>query len=423
MAKKDLLLSLGLVFQLLWTNGTKAQNLPLTQYESAYLAQDIYPNGASALDWFPDDYEVQGVTNDGSNWFFTIVDQDKTHGIMWRIPKSIPLNGNVKGKPGVYSVNYNTIPELKTNNFWHWGDPDHLRFDGIDYILVPVNTPTPAILCFRASNLAYVNYTWLDTSIPGGGGWCAVGVDNDLYVSADDPNSIVRYDVDWKTLISTKNHNVAKFLKNYPLTKADGSKLELTDLQGGEFTPSGEMLYLVSGRGKCFGNGADWTPRDGIHAIETQNWRELAQSAKNSDPKNHFSYDYDPTCKYCLTGGGTDTPEGLTFWDLDDGSASGVRGTLHVLVDYYTIGGLRCDDKLYFHHFSPKVYADAASKAGPGLLGRKDHPFTSFGDAVNYYPIWSGAQLVLRPGVYTGKGMVINKRVKIGSEGGMAVIK
>ena len=43
-----------------------AQNQPLIHYESAYLAQNRYPNGASALDWFPDDYEIQGVTNDGA---------------------------------------------------------------------------------------------------------------------------------------------------------------------------------------------------------------------------------------------------------------------------------------------------------------------------------------------------------------------
>src|SRR5215510_13121366 len=69
-----------------------AQNRPSSHYEAALLAEADYPSGVSAMDWFPDDYEVQGVANDGKNWFFTIVDQDQTHGILWRIPKAVPLN-------------------------------------------------------------------------------------------------------------------------------------------------------------------------------------------------------------------------------------------------------------------------------------------------------------------------------------------
>lgn len=404
-----------------------AQNQPLEHFENAFLAQNKYPSGLTSVDWYPDDYEVQGVTNDGSNWFFTIVDQDKTHGIMWRIPKSVALNGNVSGKTGVFKAHYDNIPDLKAQQFWHWGDPDHLRYNGADYVLVPINSNPPAIVCFKASNLSYVNYAWLDVKVNGGGGWCAVGTDQDLYASINNPGAIAQYDADWETLVTTQKHEgIFEFVKTHPLKNTNGSNLKITDMQGGEFSPSGEMLYLVSGRGECLGNGAPWTPQDGIHAIRTDIWTQVDQSDKNAEAKTYFSYDYDPTClpfSACPTGSGSDTPEGLTFWDLEDGSAPGIRGSLHVLVDRYTWGGIGCDDELIFHHYSTKIFIDKNATGGPGLPGRRDHPFNTFSDALQYYPIWSGAHLVLRPGEYPVSPVTLTKRMLITSEGGSATIR
>ena len=249
-----------------------SQNLPTRSYESAFLYQGRYPDAASSLDWFPDDYEVQGVANDGHNWFFTITDQDKTHGIMWRIPKSVNLNGNVSGNVGVKSVNYLNVLPLSSQGLWHWGDPDHMKYNGDDYILVPMygnNTPR-VVACFRASTLEFINYSYILNGVHGG--WCAVGKDGDIYGSVNNPSEILRFDVDWANL-TNKNEtpDTLTYLNRYSLTQSNGSSLSITDMQGGEFSNSGEILYLVSGRGKCFGQGADWTPADGIHAIETFN--------------------------------------------------------------------------------------------------------------------------------------------------------
>jgi len=400
------------------------QNVPLSNYESYFLAQERYPSSASALDWFPDDYEVQGVTNEGSNWFFTIVDQDGTHGIMWRIPKEVPLNGNVGGNPGVISVNFVDIDSLVALNAWHWGDPDHVRFDGVDYIIVPIYG---IFACFRADDLSYVNYGKFDSNVAGG--WCAVGVDNRLYSSANDATSVVGYTVDWASLVYSDNHDVLSFPETYPLYRSDGSVLYMTDMQGGEFSTSGEMLYLVSGRGACLEwlgiSGAAWTPRDGIHAIVTENWTEIAQSSKSTGSTINFSYDYDPTCVICTiivpVGGGSDTPEGLTIWDLEDGSAPGINGSLHVLVDRYLIGGPNCDDEIFFHHYSAKVHVDKNASGGQGLLGTPSNKFNSVNSAYNHYPIWDGAEMVLKPGVYNDTGFY-NKRIRITSSGGAAII-
>ena len=405
-----------------------AQNVPLQNFESAYLAQNRYPNRLNSVDWFPDDLEVQGVTNDGANWFFTIVNQGSslfsttvTEGMLWRIPKGVDLNKDVLGKPGVKRVKATDIPELKSGGHFHWGDPDHVIHNGIGYILVPIYS---IVACFRASDLEYINYAKFDNNVSGG--WCAVGKDKALYASANSPTEIVRYEVDWDRLVGTKEHDLLSSPKTIALKQPNGSPLYMTDMQGGEFTPSGEMLYLVSGRGECLGNGAPWSPRDGIHAIRTDTWTQVAQSVKNSEAKNFFSYDYDPTCLSffdCPTGSGTHTPEGLTFWDLEDGGAPGIRGSLHVLVARYTVGGTGCDDELIFHHFSTNVFIDKNAGNGPGLLGRRDTPFKTFNEAINYYPIWNGAHLVLKPGDYPTGGITLNKRMLVTSEGGAATIK
>jgi hypothetical protein len=405
-----------------------AQNTPLQNFESAYLAQNRYPNRLNSVDWFPDDLEVQGVTNDGVNWFFTIVNQgssmfstEVTEGMLWKIPKGVDLQGNVKNKPGVLQVKATDISELKNAGHFHWGDPDRATYKGVDYILVPIYG---IVACFRAGDLKYLNYAAFDGNVSGG--WCAVGKDNALYSSANNPTSVVRYEVDWEKLVNTKQHDALSNPQSIALKQANGSPLYMTDMQGGEFTPSGEMLYLVSGRGECLGSGAPWSPRDGIHAIRTDTWTQVEQSVKNSEAKNFFSYDYDPTCLSffdCPTGSGTHTPEGLTFWDLEDGGAPGIRGSLHVLVDRYTVGGSGCDDELIFHHFSTKVFVAQNAGNGPGLLGRRDNPFKTFNEAINYYPIWNGARLVLKPGDYPTGGITLNKRMLITSEGGAAVIR
>lgn len=402
-----------------------SQNVPTKSFESYFLFQGRYPSGLSAVDWFPDDYEVQGVTNDGSNWFFTIVDQDKTHGIMWRIPKEVPLNGDAAGNPGVKSVNMYNVPELANGDHYHWGDPDHIKFNGVDYILVPIYS---IVACFRANDLKYMNYANFDNNVSGG--WCAIGIDNCLYGSSNNPSSVVKYEVAWEILTdeNSNDHNALSYAGSYTLTKSGGSLLEMTDMQGGEFSNSGEILYLVSGRGACLEwlgiDGAEWTPKDGIHAIATENWREIDHSTKSSESNVYFSYNYDPTCIICTiivpVGGGTDTPEGLTVWDLEDES-SNIRGGLHVLVDRYLFGGTNCDDELFFHHYSANIYVDNDSSGGQGLLGEESNPFNDFTDAYNYYPIWNGAKVILKAGSYNDTGLY-NKRILITSEGGAAII-
>lgn len=405
----------------------RGQNEPLTHYEGYCMAQGPFPNYISSVDWFPDDYEIQGVANDGQNWFFTLVDQDETTGVIWRIPKVVSLNGDVSGNPGVMTV---SLPDVVLDGLpagaWHWGDLDHFVYSGVDYLIVPIYS---IFAIFRADDLTYVNYGNFTSSV--GGGWCAVGTDLNLYGSANNPNSIVRYFVDWEGLIFNGIHNVVQEVQQYPLYYPNGTTpLELTDMQGGEFSPTGELLYLVSGRGACLEwlgiPGAEWTPQDGIHMIRTDTWTRLEQSVKNSLTTNYFSYNYDPTCIICdilgvPVGGGTDTPEGLTIWNLDDGSAPGIRGSLHVLVDRYMYGGVNCDDRVSFHHYSAKVYVDGDALPGANRPGTLTNQFTGPSDAHDYYPLWNGAIMSIDAGIYNDTGL-FDKRVKMISRNGAVLI-
>lgn len=433
----------NIVVVLFFTTQVCSQNMPLEHYESALLKDNIYPDGVSAVDWFPDDWEVQGVTNDGSNWYFTLVgdkEEDQTRSMLWKIPKAVPLNGNVSGYPGVMHIYFNPNPssptygDLDALDAWHWGDPDHINYNGADYILVPVNLSSPIVICFRAADLAFINYAYFDDHIsPEGGGWCAIGSDNDIYASPDDPTYISRYDVDWGALINTQNHNVLSHITDISLFRADGTSLYMTDVQGGEFSSTGEMLYMVSGRGGCLNgwpwnlDGADWTPNDGIHAINTINWRQIALSTKDWVLTSNFVYNYDPTCVGTCgwvpftTGNGTDTPEGLTFWDIEDSGNSNINGSLHVLVDRYLYGGTDCDDRIYFHHFTNRLCVDPTSNSNAGLQGTTTNPFNTFNQAYNYYPVWDGANIILKSGHYNETGFY-NRRIKISSKDGPAII-
>ena len=173
------------------------------------------------------------MTNDGSNWFFSSVDQDKTTGRIWRIPKSVPLADNVSGYPGVKNVRYENVPALSALGYWHWGDLDHARFEGEDYLLVPITGSTAMVACFRADDLSDVNFGWLDGNATAG--WCAVGVDSCLYSSLDDPSALAQYKVDWSRLVHTSDHDsIFQFLQPISLTFLPGFDPWLSDMQGGE---------------------------------------------------------------------------------------------------------------------------------------------------------------------------------------------
>lgn len=396
-----------------------AQEVPISSFESYFLKTNNYPNDNTNI-WMGNGFEVQGVTNDGDNWYFTVTKKDRSDAYLWRIPKEHDLASVQLSDEGVDFVRLQNIP--LDNRFWHWGDLDHYNYEGIDYLLVPI---PGIIVCFRADDLEYINYANLGF-LQDYAGWCAVGRDGKLYSSDNKAENIKQYNIDWDRLINTSNHNTLNYIDDFELDFLGDEYDGLQHMQGGEFSDSGELLYLVSGSAGCdiiiaeFGQGRE--PSDGIHVFETVGgiWKEVARSKNSGDFNSYFSYTFDNGCACQVFG--SQTPEGLTIWDLEDGSAPNIRGGLHVLIDHYNTAF--CDDAVTFQHFSNHIYVDSENGALPPFSPRTgiiNRPYKEFNDAFFTYPVWSGVEIILKQGTYDDVG-IYNQRVLIRSRLGAAII-
>lgn len=406
-----------------------AQNKSLEYYESYFLFQGVYPNDDDAF-WFPNNTEVQGVTNDGENWFITTTGHKDWEGAdywgkLWRIPKSVPLGANSTTNTGVKSIDMRDIPALNNGIYWHWGDPDHYRYKSVDYILVPIypkdKSDDGIIACFRAKNLDYVSYA----KIGGKPGWCAIDDKGNFYSSNSEAAFINKYEVDWSLLTKTSDKNVLTKLPRIKL-KFKGNKYDkLKHMQGGEFSNSGELFYLVSGGAECFGSGSGKPSNsDGIHVFRTSDWIEIETSVKSRYNDEYFFYKFDNDCDDFF---GSESPEGLTIWDLDGENEDHLYGNLHVLVFHWNLAGPFSggsnDHKVSMHHFSNKVSVDKKSTPifPQSIEGNSENPFKSIQEALNFYPIWDGAEIFIRTGNYP-EVLTLSKRIKLNAKEGPVTI-
>ena len=394
-------------------------------YEGYYFLNKIAPDDDDAF-WFPDNTEIQGVTNDGKSWFFTVTGHEDAGGPdkwakLWKIPKDIKLNSSSSPSSGVSSISMFDIPDLNIGEYWHWGDPDHYNHNGVEYILVPATASKPnpngRIACFRASDLKYISCAKIINRKPG---WIAINEDGRLFTSITRTSEIDEYKVDWDAITTPNSSSTLLYQDSYNLNFSTSNYTRLEVVQGGEFSESNELLYLVSGSGGCWGWGpGEPEPSDGIHAFDTSNWAEIETSIKNPNFNDHFRYTFDNNCDGFFN---SMSPQGLTVWDIENTGYEANRGNLHVLLFHYdTFLGNGPHDISVFH-YTNNIYVDSNSSnplAYP--IGRKDFPFKIFNDAFNFYPVWDGAEIRLKAGFYSDKG-VYKERVKITSEGGSAVI-
>jgi hypothetical protein len=120
----------------------------------------------------------------------------------------------------------------------------------------------------------------------------------------------------------------------------------MESMQGGVFSPSGDLLYLTSG----FWDGH--RINDGINVLETRDWTRLRRSSNGGMP---FEYRFKAGYPY------SNEPEGITIWDLDDGKAPGIGGgQLHVLMLDNDLEEFGDDDGVYLRHYTESIYVNAA---------------------------------------------------------------
>lgn len=386
-------------------------------FEAYYLNnRQPYPNGET-----PWSNDAQGVAHDDNNWFITT-----THGL-YKIPVGLDLDTVSASSPGVLTRNlsFPDLPDIYILGYHHFGDPVVYRACDEDYLLVPIEGQgiPGAIALFRCSDLSFIHHFILPNQCNSNGqfcndaGWCAVDTLGRLFTSRQHTTSLIVYNVDWLNLC-IQGQLVITFAQEIPLTNEQGGPLDLATMQGGEFAPGDHLLYLVSG---FYDDDDGLEELEGIHVIETAGWQRVAHSTRGY---GHFDYYYDPGFPTY------EEPEGLTIWDLDDGSAPGITGQLHVIVSDNDAESGDVDFKHYTNII--RVVANGACAyaacctpvAPPGCptpfnetceFGVAECPFRTIQSALN--AAWKGAEIRIGPATYA-ETMTISKRVRLTSAGG-----
>jgi hypothetical protein len=358
-----------------------AQTFSGTHNDEYYLFAGDYPHNQSVF-WGDNDALTNGITHDDNNWYITALGTTSigTPNDDWDI-KKIPVGQDLVTGAFTLRRERDEYPVLNTLGYNHAGDLDHFHYGTADYLIVPfekiADRAGPAIAILRCDDLSFVDYAEVP-AVTDGIGWCAVSpVDSCLYTSNDDADVIFKYSINWSD-VSVGRRLVVTQVGAFPLPGM------YHNMQGGEFTPDGKLLYINSGIiSACACNPfADRCPcrykvypNDGLHALSTGTWQELQHSTSrltvtdfNCDTGREetirsgqigcFDYTFDNS------GCSGEEPEGLTVWDLDDGRAPNITGQLHVISynhNNHVCTPLGCvgDDNLVFlkHYATVKVEA------------------------------------------------------------------
>ena len=273
--------------------------------------------------------ELQGVTHDHNSWYFT---QKET---LWKFPVSHNLNERIEVAAPYRGILKTKIPwVLRSMGYDHLGDIDHQ----FGYLFVPMTggENTAIIAVFRASDLKFTAYDYLN---PQGtqAGWAAINpLDNILYSTAKIMNPIYTYQVNYH-LLPFAYGEYKDFLYEIGeqhITDGQGKPIYRNHMQGGDFGDDG-YLYLVNGYYEKFDNR-----QGGITVVDPGTNHVVAQSTISS---GQFRYEFHPG------GFNGQEPEGITYWDLDGKGAPGISGQLHVIMLDNDLPG--DDDDLYFKHY------------------------------------------------------------------------
>ena len=280
--------------------------------------------------------DVQGIAHDSRNWFFT-----QTSRIL-KLPVRADLSRSLGDQPPGWRGVDGFPTELAVRGYHHYGDPQ--VYGG--FLFVPVESgDRTAIAAFRASNLAFIDFVEI-TRFQSHAGWLAINASqrllytSDLNVSPDTP--LLRYRLDLGPLRSAdvprtrKLDRALSFHSRFTLSGSDGQVVRLFTMQGGVFSPRGD-LYLMSSRRSWFppvdpGGISLWSPGG-----------NLLQRSQNASGLGGFKYEFHT--------GDDEEPEGLDWWNRSRRPPTPhVRGQLHAfLLDN---DGLFDDDDLYLKHYT-----------------------------------------------------------------------
>ena len=348
-----------------------------------YLGND-HPNEDPTY-WSED---VQGISHDADHWFITQTLD------LWKIPVGDNLVANNPG-PGVLHRRFLDYPILFFEGYDHFGDLTQHQFDGRGWLFIPITAgSTQAVAVFNSDTLAYIDHELVQQA-----SWAALDPDHFLYVGVTQNGRamVYRYAIEWQALVDSGDLILSDETP-IPLLRGDGSTLRLEHMQGGVFSPSGDLLYMVTG---FIGVNRNV---HGIHVFDTSSWKRVQ---KSTNGYGHFNYEFEPGFEW-------EEPEGVTIWDLDDGRAPGIRGQLHVIL---LDNDFPSDDDVYLKNYTGTIYVDGAFQGVP--TGTPNRPFPLVNMANNL--AWDGARISIRAGSYP-ETLTISQRVRIVATGGVARI-
>ncbi|MCZ6777014.1 MAG: hypothetical protein O7D34_11220, partial [Ignavibacteria bacterium] len=212
------------------------------------------------------------------------------------------------------------------------------------------------------------------------------------------PTTIFKYFLNWSELNGAV---ILDFEDEIDILDEDGAPLELHYMQGGVFSSSGDLLYLVSG----YHTDTD-KDREGVHVFDTHDMQSWIRVEHSTNGNGYFNYEFHPGwSRY-------EEPEGITILDLDDRRAPGILGQLHVLLLDNEIY-----DDVYLKHYTGTIYVNHAHTGKE--LGTPAKPFNTVWEANDI--AWDGARIKVKAGSYP-ETLTISKQVELVAEGGIVFI-
>ena len=375
------------------------------------IAGDAYDGYYNLIGTYPDQVDtvyaedVQGLAHSGDSWFITKSGDEGA--VLYKIPVTQDL-----GFPFGFNSTTPLTSGLASHGYTKFKAMDSRKnpTNGLWYILIGVEGSSGAGLAFYDENLNFKGVAKLPKQ--DAAGWCAIDNAGKVYSAVNNTSHLNCYEFDWEALaLSGTVPSKLEPVNKINLQNANGNPLTMVEYQGGDFTPEGDKLFIVTG---FFGVS---TSPHGIHVFDVSASSNTFRRIRKSSQGGLFKYNYDPGCS--VGNFECEEPEGLTFWDLTDGRAPNINGELHVLLldnDADTI--IVDDDDIYIKHYTKSIYVDSNFKHPTGLpifTGDPSSPFKTITDAVNL--AFDDMEIRIKGGTYP-ENISIFKRLRLVNRSG-----
>lgn len=316
---------------------------------------NTYPNNV-VHNWSE---EVQGICHDDKYWYFATSPYFGALRIpskLIRIPVTQDLSKNIGS-----DIKCVDGPGNRIEGYAHYGDCDYWN----GYIFIAVSDDgDPNIRVYEASTMKYVTKCVLKkknnkefSSV----GWCAVNSINGMLYTSDgdinDDKGIFVYKIDLSAL-KRKSNSFLIFQHELYLKDSENHSISRSCMQGGCFDDKNNLILINGYKNKKGSDNIDGGIS--VYRIPTDNKSNICRRIAQSTQYGHFNFNF--MNDYY-------EPEGITFWNLNNKKAPGIRGVLHAI---RLNNNYSKKDGLFIHHFDMsesalyKVEVKTGSKSAAG---------------------------------------------------------